>query len=352
MKTPLALIAALFMTTAAAAQPAYRISEVAGADCAVSGINDTADVTGQCGATATTWTSGTATTLGRLPLGSYSYAQSENAGGVAVGAGDAGNGRPRAILYRNGAAIDIDPTAANAYAIRITSNGLIAGNALKGFGTCNSWVAAIWSENPTKPGSFRRTELAPYPGGDGRVRCESATAANEAVQVVGWVQSSLFGQMGAFWANDAKHTLSLLQPYPDDWSSIAWGVNDLGEAVGESHPPFGSRPVRWNNDAAHSVADLPLPAGDNYGTAIAINNFGDIIGWSASVVPGTWNVGPSRPVVWRNGAVFALQSVVDPVSASGWTLTSVSAINNRGQIVGAGVHDGQQASFVLTPFVP
>jgi hypothetical protein len=31
-------------------------------------------------------------------------------------------------------------------------------------------VGAIWVEDPTKAGSFRRTELQPYPGGDGQVR--------------------------------------------------------------------------------------------------------------------------------------------------------------------------------------
>ena len=30
-------------------------------------------------------------------------------------------------------------------------------------------------------------------------------------------------------------------------------MQDLGQVVGESHPPFGSRPVLWNNDAAHSA---------------------------------------------------------------------------------------------------
>ena len=112
------------------------------------------------------------------------------------------------------------------------------------------------------------------------MRCEYATGANQGVQVVGWVQSSLFGQKGAFWNNDSKHTLSLLDPFPGDWSSIAWSVNDVGIAAGESHPPAGSRPVLWNNDAAHTP-------GDNYGAAVAVNNSGQAIGTSAYTVPGT-----------------------------------------------------------------
>ena len=126
-------------------------------------------------------------------------------------------------------------------------------------------------------------------------------------------------------------------------------MNDLGQAVGESHPPFRSRPVIWNNDGAHTVAELPLLPGDNYGVAIAINNLDHVLGTSAYVVPGSMNVGPSRFVVWRNGGVFDLQTLLDPISGAGWTITGVSAINNLGQIAGVGSHNGQPMAFVLTP---
>ena len=165
--------------------------------------------------------------------------------------------------------------------------------------------------------------------------------------MVGWVQNSLFGQRGAFWNNDSKHTPSLLQPFADDWSSLAWGINDLGKVVGESHPPFSSRPVLWDNDGTHTPVKLPLLPGDNYGSASAINNLGHVIGSSAYSTPGTWNVGPSRFVVWRDGGVFELQSLLDPVA--GWTLTSVSGINNLGEIVGFGSHNAQPTPFLMTP---
>ena len=34
---------------------------------------------------------------------------------------------------------------------------------------------------------------------------------------------------------------------------------------------------------------------------------------------------------------------------STWTITNVSAINNLGQIVGTGYHNGQQREFLMTP---
>jgi uncharacterized membrane protein len=149
-----------------------------------------------------------------------------------------------------------------------------------------------------------------------------------------------------------KHTLSLLQPLPGDWSSLASGMNDLGRAVGESHPPFSSRPVLWGNDGAHTAIELPVLPGDNYGSATAINSLGHVLGTSAYSTPGTWDVGPSRVVIWRDGGVFELQSLLDPVSGDGWTITSVSGINNLGQIVGAGFRNGQPALFLMTPAAP
>jgi len=333
----------------ALAQTSYTITKLAGANCAVSGINDFGEAVGQCDGTATVWKNGAPTTLGRLAGGTYSLAEAINSREVTVGNGDTGDSRPKALLFRAGKVINIDPSAANAYAIYINDNGAIVGNALKGFGTCNSWVAAIYTEDPSKPGTFKRLDLQPYPGGDGKVRCEFATGANQSLQVVGYVQSSLFGQRGAFWNNDAKHTLALLQPYADDWTSYAWAVNDLGETVGESHPPFGNRPVIWKNDTQHTPVELPLLPGDNYGAATAANNVGGILGTSAYNVPGTWNVGLSRVVLWQDGNVFDLQSLLDAVSGAGWVINSAAAINNLGQIVGSGVYNGDMAVFVMTP---
>jgi len=174
-------------------------------------------------------------------------------------------------------------------------------------------------------------------------------AFNQGGQATGWATNDQIGQHGAFWNNDAAHTIVDLGVFPSDWSSLAWGINDLGQVVGESHPPFGNRAVLWNNDAAHTVSELPLLPGDNYGSASHINNLGQVIGYSAYDVPGTWSVGPSRYVVWRDGGVYDLQSVLDPVTGAGWTITSAAGLNNLGQVVGTGTYNGVVAVFVMTP---
>jgi hypothetical protein len=134
---------------------------------------------------------------------------------------------------------------------------------------------------------------------------------------------------------------------PGDGGSIAWAVNDLGQAVGDS----GQRAVLRNNDAAHTPIELPmLPNGDNYATARLINNLGHVVGMSGMLL----GFGPTATttthfVVWRDGTVFDLQSVLDAVSGAGWTISSVSAINDAGQLVGSGFYNGQARNFVMTP---
>ena len=40
---------------------------------------------------------------------------------------------------------------------------------------------------------------------------------------------------------------------------------------------------------------------------------------------------------------------LEPVSGAGWNISTASAINNLGQIVGLGVHNGQNRAYLLTP---
>ena len=174
------------------------------------------------------------------------------------------------------------------------------------------------------------------------------SAFNQRGQAAGYAQTDAIGQHACFLDNDASDSLHDLGTLPGDWSSFARCMNDLGHVVGQSHPPVGSRPVLWNSDPAHTPAELPLLPGDNYGSATAINKLGHMIGWSAYSTPGTWNVGAPSLVVWLDGRVFELQSLLDTVSGAGWTLTSAWAINNVGQIAGMGVHERVERAFIMT----
>ncbi len=96
----------------------------------------------------------------------------------------------------------------------------------------------------------------------------------------------------------------------------------------------------------NGIALLP---GCNYGTARAINSMGQVLGTSTVSEPGTWNAGPARTVLWRDGGVYDLQTVLERVSGAGCTILQASALNYRGQIVGLGVHNGKNRAFLLTP---
>lgn len=123
-----------------------------------------------------------------------------------------------------------------------------------------------------------------------------------------------------------------------------------------------NRPVLWNNDAAHTPVELPiLPptlSGDNYTVSSrAINNLGHILGLSvyqdlSIQTPGASTIVSSSPILWRDAGVFDLQSLLDPISGYGWTITSASAINDLGQIVGFGLHNGQPTPFLMSPLAP
>jgi len=137
---------------------------------------------------------------------------------------------------------------------------------------------------------------------------------------------------------------------PGDWSSLAYGINDLGQVVGSSHPPFGSRPVVWNNDPAHTPYVLPTLPNDNYGRATAVNNVGQALGVSYYGTPGTWDATPERLVIWQGGqAVYELQTSLDSASGAGWTITAAAAISNTGRIAASGTRGGATRALLLTP---
>ena len=348
------LACALFaMASPAQAQPTYAIAAIAGGNCAAASIDDRSWVAGACDATAVVWKDGVATTLGRLPGGTFSNAAYVNASGVAVGDGDTGNGRPQSWMTTASGLYNIFPNnGGNTHALFVGDNGFIGGYYTKSLsGNTSSWHGAIWRVDPKDPRKIIETDLPMLPN----VAMNTKTAAaismafNQLGQAAGYQSGDLIGQHAVFWNNDAAHSIVDLGVFGSDWSSIAWGMNDLGQVVGESHPPAGSRAVVWNNDAAHTATELPPLPGDNYTVAFEINNLGQVLGTSAYDVPGTWNVGPGRYVLWDHGVPYDLQSLLEPVSGAGWTISYAAGINNLGQIVGSGFHNGVSQVFVMTP---
>lgn len=347
---------------AASAQTSFTITDLGtlpgATSSAASGLNDLGDVVGSCSpsqssdAVGFVWRKGVMTSTGKLPQGIYSYAYAINIRGVVVGDGDTGNYRPQSWVTTASGLYNFFPNnGGNTHAVFIGANGVIGGYYTKSLsGNASSWKGALWTPDPKDPRKYRTIDLPILPGGaNTKASTAIAMAFNQNGQAAGYAQTDVIGQHACFWNNNAAHSIVDLGVFPGDWSSLGLGMNDFGQVAGESHPPFGSRPVIWNSDAAHTPTELGVLPGDNYGTATAINNLGHVLGTSYYGTPGTWDAKPSRVVVWRDGGVFELQSLLEPVTGAGWTITSASAINNLGQIVGSGVHNGQARAFLLTP---
>jgi len=356
-------LAGLAMITSAGAQTTYTITDLGtlpGANnVSAYGLNDHGDVVGWSGsATLTTgfiWSGGVMRNIGSLPGGNPgSLLFTINGLAQAVGVANPGNFNGslqyQGILYRNNTMLTIDTGAQSLFAHFISDKGVIVGDYNKGGGSSGgAFQPAFWIEDPTKPGRFRRTDLVPASGDTAAY----AYAANQSIIIVGTTVSQARGNQGCIWNNDAKHTPGVLAPAPGDQTAVAKAVNDLGASCGFSwYGIYRTTPVVWSADASHTPTALPTLPGTMHGNATGINNLGEVIGFSGdgSSAGGATD---ATPVIWLNGQIYTLQSLLD-VSGTGWDLTGIVAgqgfaINNAGQIIGNGFHNGAARAFIMTP---
>jgi len=346
---------ALAALPAAFAQPSFFVTELpipAGYEaCAPYQINDQGFVAGdsQRGSdrVATIWKSGTVKLLGKLDKGTYSSAMAVNSTGVAVGDGDDGDGRPLGWVTSSGKLVNFySNNGGNTRPIAINDAGLVGGYFIKGFDA--QWRGGIWKIDPKDARKSTLTTLPILAGGDPTTASAISSAFNKNMEAAGYSSNSAIGQHAVFWKNDAAHTIVDLGVFGSDWTSLAYSLNDLGQVVGQSNPPFSNRPVLWQNDTAHTAVELPLLPGDNYGSAQLINNAGTIVGYSAVSEPGTWNVTASKIAIWIGGTPYDLQSLIVQ-SGTGWTINSITSINNLGQMTALATRDGAMRAVVLNP---
>jgi uncharacterized membrane protein len=266
---------------------------------------------------------------------------------VVAGEGDDGDGRPLGWVTSSGKLVNFySNNGGNTRPLAINEAGDIGGYFIKGFDS--QWRGGMWKIDSKDP---RKSTLITFPvlaGGDPTTASAVSSAFNKNMEATGYSSNSAIGQRAVFWKNDAAHTIVDLGVFGSDWTSLAYGLNDLGQVVGQSNPPFGNRPVLWQNDAAHTAVELPLLPGDNYGSARLINNSGTIIGSSAYAEPGTWNVSGDKIVLWSGGAPYDIQSLLAS-SAADWTITYIASINNVGQMTGFATRNGVTKPVVLNP---
>lgn len=319
--------------------------------CFVRLLSDTGVMSGECDPYGTfaggvvVWRDGVATPYGKLPKGTYAQANAINSFGVVAGDGDIGDGRPHALVTYKGALLQMKDGGVNDRAIGITDTGVLFGNVIKGFDA--QWMPVSWTPDPARPDRYRLTALPYYnDGGDPKSFGATLLSSNKAGQAAGWINGGVIGQWGGFWNNDAAHTVVPLAPLPTGNHSIAWGMNDIGQAVGESNSGMlSSRAVLWQNDATHSIFEIGTLPGDTLSNAQFINNAGQVVGFSGTGIQGS----VSRVYFYQNGTMADLSSLVDTSNGT-WEITTVSALNNAGQMIAGGRRDGQVTfNILLTP---
>jgi len=178
-----------------------------------------------------------------------------------------------------------------------------------------------------------------------------AYGINNSGQVVGLAQT-VSGEYHAFRTAPNEP----FNPATDDLGTLggdlSWAhcINDSGQVVGWSVTATGEV------HAFRTAPNQPInPATDNLGPAagevFGINNRGQVVGSNVSHQQGWWWEPPDpRFFAWvysGNGPMQYLNELIDP--ASGWVLYEPQDINDLGQIVGWGTHNGDHRAFLLTP---
>lgn len=167
---------------------------------------------------------------------------------------------------------------------------------------------------------------------------------NDSRQVAGYALNADRAMVAALWSNGVATPLGVL---PGDINSVATAINARGDIVGYSFgavaSPSNVRPFLWTGDG---MTLLPPRAANESCIAVAVNAAGHAVGFVGWREDG----GETAALLWRDGAVVDLQTLLPP--DSGWWLRAARGINDAGQITGYGVFDNGYRAFLLTPPPP
>jgi probable HAF family extracellular repeat protein len=138
--------------------------------------------------------------------------------------------------------------------------------------------------------------------------------------------------------------VTLLPDLTGGRSALALAINVAGVVVGVSATadPTAQHAVRWSGGVA---TDIGTVDGIPYSEARAVNAAGQVVGTAdrqctPCPAPRAW--------IWQPGTPITALDTLLP-AGSGWSLRAANGINDRGQIVGTGLHNGVPHGYLLTP---
>jgi probable HAF family extracellular repeat protein len=327
----LALLVLVVLSLAAfAAAQSYTITDLGQFDAfAINSLGDVA-INNATYATSFVWSPGGGLlALAPLPGDCCTSPSGINRQGLAVGtSNNASTGLYLAVLWTNGEPLDLGTIPEcnnNTWATAISASGEVAGYCYIPTGS----EAFLWTKATGMQG------LGFLPGGAFSI----GKAINRFGQVAGYAGAS-DNSYAFIWSKTTGMTS--LGKLPGYDSSSASAINDLGQVAGESaciSCRLETHATLWSK-AKGSMLDLGVLPGAMESTATAINNVGQVVGSSSNGNPHAFVWSPSTGMLDLNNLIQA---------NSGWALEIANAINDQGQIVGYGLHNGQGVGFLLTP---
>jgi probable HAF family extracellular repeat protein len=214
--------------------------------------------------------------------------------------------QPRYVVVNIGALV---PDATYSEALGINASGKTAGSSTYAAGNANVKAVVADSQGMTALGSALGGPLS------------RAFAINDSDQSAGFERApgATDNRKAMIWNGTVPTQLASL---PQHTNARALDINASGVAVGQSTSGVtggdGSRAVIWNGTT--TPTDLGT-LGGLQSAANAINDAGQVVGFSFQ------GDGSLRAVLWQNGTMVNL--------GSGANFSYATAINNKGQIVGA-----------------
>jgi probable HAF family extracellular repeat protein len=322
----------------------------------------------------------TVTDLGVLPGGTATSANAINNRGQVTGGSNLSVSTTHAFLYSNGHMQDIGTLGGDfSVGISINDHGQIAGtsttipnigqNDIRAFfysaGTFQNLgvlglavdsngnavnnhgivVGEVFYNPPNLPNPPSGSDAFIWNGGGQLQNLHAgigsiALGINDQTEVVGY-SNDLVGPKAFLWENG-----KILQlPTLGSGNGVAQAINNRGHVVG------GSTFANSNIEHAFLYAEGRIRALDSnssvYSFAAAINSYDQVVGNFETVADRNAGTGAVYACIFVSGHAIDLNGFLR--RNSGWVLTGAVGINDVGQIVGNGTHNGLSRAFLMTP---